>query len=170
MAPPAATPEVVVFLGTDHHPFDRLVGWIAILAGLSSCSWFVQHGRTALPPGLAGAAMLDTSEVQERMQRAAVVVTHGGPGLIMEARALGHRPVVVARDPGLGEHVDDHQQRFVRRIAASGMIATAATQHELRTAVDSCVLTGRLAPDGGGHGVAAAARLGLLVDQLVRRT
>jgi UDP-N-acetylglucosamine transferase subunit ALG13 len=99
---------VAVLVGTDHHPFDRLLGWVSDIADRGPARWFVQHGSTSLPTGLPGAPMLAPAALHDLLVRADAVVCHGGPGLIMEARALGHRPVVVARDPGLGEHVDDH--------------------------------------------------------------
>jgi UDP-N-acetylglucosamine transferase subunit ALG13 len=43
-----------------------------------------------------------------------VIITHGGPGSILLALSVGRSPVVVPRDPRFGEHVDDHQLRFVR--------------------------------------------------------
>lgn len=179
-------PLVAVLLGTDHHPFDRLVAWTTRLAGAGDTDWFVQHGATALPerqPWLTGRAMLDAEELEDLLQRADAVVTHGGPGLIMEARTLGHLPVVVARDPLLGEHVDDHQQRFVRRVAAAGSVLEADSPRELadgvRRAIEhrsldlGCVTEG---PPGVGEAApgapdaSAAERFGHLVDLLVERS
>ncbi len=50
--------------------------------------------------------------LEELLAQATVVVCHGGPGTVTEARDAGHVPLCMPRDPELGEHVDDHQQRF----------------------------------------------------------
>jgi UDP-N-acetylglucosamine transferase subunit ALG13 len=63
-------------------------------------------------------AALPHDEVLRLMGSARVVICHGGPGTITEALALGRLPIVVPRDPRFGEHVDDHQMRFVRWLSA----------------------------------------------------
>ena len=83
-------PRIVDLLGTDHHPFDRLVRWVADLNTVGDAEWFVQHGSTRLPRGLAGCAMLKNDALRDLLTDADAVVTHGGPGLIMEARDAGH--------------------------------------------------------------------------------
>lgn len=124
-------------VGTDSHPFDRLIGWLEEwYAGMTDqVSMVVQYGRSR-PPAIPGAVeFLDHTELQRAMARAAVVVCHGGPATILEAREHGHLPIVVPRDPRLREHVDDHQQRFVRRLAAAGMVALCESRESLATAL-----------------------------------
>lgn len=128
-------PLVAVLLGTDHHRFDRLVGWVAELAAAGDLRWFVQHGHTPLPTDLPGRPMLPVRDLGRLLDDADAVVTHGGPGLIMESRAAHHTPVVVPRDPARGEHVDDHQVMFARHLLQAGLVATAASAAELDEAV-----------------------------------
>jgi UDP-N-acetylglucosamine transferase subunit ALG13 len=164
------TPLVAVLLGTDHHPFDRLVGWVSTLAATGTTRWFVQHGTTTLPAGLDGTPMLGPDELQDLLIRADAVVCHGGPGLIMEARALGHRPVVVARDPARGEHVDDHQQRFLAFLGPRGLVTPARSALELGDAVRTAVTTDDRHLLAATAGAAASARFGNLVDHLLQRS
>jgi UDP-N-acetylglucosamine transferase subunit ALG13 len=70
-----------------------------------------------------GSALIPHDELQELMDRADVVVCHGGPTTIMEARRRGITPVVVARSGRLGEHVDGHQELFADRMARRGLVA-----------------------------------------------
>src|SRR5207342_3032116 len=106
----SARPLVLVQVGTDHHPFDRLVAWADTWAGAHpDVEVLVQHGRSRAPDVASGSAFLDRDTLTGLLESADVVVSHGGPATISEARAAGHRPVVVPRDPGRGEHVDDHQ-------------------------------------------------------------
>ena len=64
-------------------------------------------------------------EMCDYMSRAVAVVCHGGPATIMDARKLGRVPIVVPRNADLGEHVDNHQQRFAKRMAELGEIHLA---------------------------------------------
>jgi UDP-N-acetylglucosamine transferase subunit ALG13 len=103
------------------------------------------------------------------MRDAAAVVCHGGPGTIMECRSLGLLPIVVPRQARLGEHVDDHQIRFARRMATTGGIHLAETEaqlHELleRVFVDPAAFRSEgVAPQL----TATIRRFGELVDSLV---
>ncbi len=165
----AVTPLVAVLLGTDHHPFDRLVRWAAVESCRGELRWFVQYGDTEPPPFLPSARMLTAERLDALLHEASAVVCHGGPGLIMEARAAGHLPVVLARDPAYGEHVDDHQLRFTRRLAAAGTIRLAASPRELGHAVARTIAAPR--PEAGRAGPTGFAdRFGALVDQLIPST
>ncbi len=160
-------PLVAVFVGTDHHRFDRLLRWVEAL-GDSGLDFFVQHGSTPLPPRLRGAPMLGPVELDALLRRASAVVTHGGPGSIMDARDRGHVPVVVARDPRLGEHVDDHQQRFVAHVGRTGMVLPATDLDRFEARIREAVVLGpvRLEPERQSR---TMARFEQLVDGLVRR-
>jgi UDP-N-acetylglucosamine transferase subunit ALG13 len=138
-----ARPLVAVLLGTDCHRFDRLVGWVRELAWDPRIEWFVQHGSTPLPGELRGTPLLGVTDLDVLLGRAQAVVTHGGPGLIMESRSHGHQPVVVPRDPTRDEHVDTHQQRFVARLAAAGLCTVADSPGALGGAVERAIVTGR---------------------------
>ncbi|WP_341926713.1 glycosyltransferase [Nocardioides psychrotolerans] len=162
-------PLVAVFVGTDHHPFDRVLGWADAVAAHGRHRWFVQHGSTSLPGSLDGEGILSTTAMSELLERADAVVTHAGPGMIMEARAAGHLPIVVPRDSGLGEHVDDHQLRFARRVGDSGLVTLVQDQHGFATALDQTLRRGRIARPEDDHAHEASARFGRLVDQLVHR-
>ncbi|CAN5642529.1 glycosyltransferase [soil metagenome] len=162
-------PLVAVLVGTDHHPFDRLVRWIAEMSAPGQMRWFVQHGTTHLPAGLEGAPMLGPTELQRLLSQADAVVSHGGPGLIMDARSFCHRPIVVARDPALGEHVDDHQQRFLEFVARREMVTPASSLSELANAIRSAVVTDQRQVLASASGATASARFGSLVAELLHR-
>lgn len=166
----ASRPLVALLVGTDHHPFDRLVGWAAEIATDDDTEWFVQHGATRLPSGLEGAPLLTAGALHDLLTRADAVVCHGGPGLIMEARAVGHRPVVVARDPALGEHVDDHQQRFLGFLDRRGLVTAVDSLDGLRRTTRAAVAeAGTSRSHATTAANATAARFGALVDDLLHR-
>ncbi|WP_104107599.1 glycosyltransferase [Nocardioides sp. 616] len=162
-------PCVAVLLGTDHHPFDRLVRWSEALAAESAEPWFVQHGSTRLPRTLSGRRMLGGREVASLMESVDVVITHGGPGLIMEARSARHTPIVVPRDPAHGEHVDGHQMTFARHLEAEGKIHLVDSLDTLREAVELVRLMGRTNQDVSDARNLTTTRFGALVDELHRQ-
>ncbi|WP_370328125.1 glycosyltransferase [Euzebya sp.] len=151
-ARPAASPLperpfVLVTVGTDHHPFDRLVEWVDrwVAARGPAVACVVQYGTSASPTASTGTAYLEHDVLVSAMSRATAVVCHGGPGTILEARAAGHVPIVVPRSKALGEHVDDHQVHFSRRLADNGDVVLVGSADALAEALDQ-VLDGESEP------------------------
>ena len=111
---------VFVTVGTHEQPFDRLVRAVDALVadGTLQEEVFVQTGYcTYEPERCAWRRFVPAPEMRERMESADVVVTHGGPSSFIEAMAAGKVPVVVPRYERYGEHVNDHQEAFVRLVA-----------------------------------------------------
>jgi UDP-N-acetylglucosamine transferase subunit ALG13 len=136
---------VAVVVGTDHHRFDRLMGWIEgwarshAAADAGTLRIVVQHGSATPPAGCEAHELLGHQELQHLMGAADVIVCHGGPATIMEARRHGHLPIVVPRNPAYGEHVDEHQMLFARRLADSGMVRLCTAEQELYGLLDRAV-------------------------------
>jgi UDP-N-acetylglucosamine transferase subunit ALG13 len=159
---------VFVSVGTDHHPFDRLIGWVdAWLPEGVRC--VVQHGTSAPPSRAEGMPFLDHGELTALLDEAAVVVSHGGPTTITESRRHGRRPIVVPRSPSLGEHVDDHQQRFCARMEAKGLISAAPDEPAFRALMDQALASPAdfAVETGGGDVAESVARFGDLVGALL---
>lgn len=123
--------KVVATVGTDHHPYHRMIEWMAVAQEQLGIDVVVQRGATPGQAGIETVDYLGADELGALMESSDAVVCHGGPGTISLAQRSGHRPIVMARDPSLGEHVDDHQMRYVAKLAADGVIDTAATIEEL---------------------------------------
>jgi UDP-N-acetylglucosamine transferase subunit ALG13 len=171
-----AAPLLLVTVGTDHHPFDRLVrwvdGWLGSPGGQAAgLRCLMQTGTSAPPTGHAAQweAYLEVEALQAAMRDAAAVVCHGGPGTILGARHLGAVPIVVPRRHRLGEHVDDHQLAFSRRLAGDGGVFLAETEAELHALLDRVAAEPATFRAPAGHrGTAAAVRaFERLVDDLV---
>jgi UDP-N-acetylglucosamine transferase subunit ALG13 len=171
--PDGAAPLLLVTVGTDHHPFDRLVRWAGAWLdghpGRLRC--LMQTGTSAPPPGAADwQAYLEYDALQEAMASAAAVVCHGGPGTILGARHTGAVPIVVPRQHRLGEHVDDHQVAFSRRLAADGdeihLAETEADLHRLLDRVAAEPAAFRAGPGDRATG-GAVREFERLVDRLV---
>lgn len=173
LAGPLGTPLVLCVVGTDHHPFDRLIQWMDRWAAEhrgQHC--LVQYGTSQRPQICAGVDYIGHGDLQVLMQRAAAVISHGGPGTIMEIRSVGLQPIVVPRDPARGEHVDGHQQRFVRLLAARGLVESVDSPTRLDETLATVLSQNRSEgqPDGlHVRGAAAAHTFGDLVEPYVRR-
>ncbi|MFD6951801.1 glycosyl transferase family 2 [Nocardiopsis sp. TSRI0078] len=163
-------PDVVVSLGTDHHAFDRLVRWIDDCARhRRDLRFLVQHGHSTAPAVAEGTPFLAGEDLGEYMRRARVVVTHGGPGTIVQARGAGRLPIVVPRDPELDEHVDDHQLLFVRRLEEADRVRSCASPQQLSALIDKALASPdgfRVRPSDDDGAERAALRAGELIDLL----
>ena len=156
MSDPAPRYAVVVTVGTDHHPFPRLVDWIHRWAEAHpDVAVLLQLGTTEPPPPLPSVhavALLPHQELVAAMAEADVVVAQGGPGGIMDARSVGRQPVAVPRRGDLGEHVDDHQVRFTAWMAERGLVNRATDEAALLAELEAGLAhpeSLQIPPDGG---------------------
>ncbi len=117
---------VLALVGTDHHPFDSMIEAMdAFATDHPQLRVFVQYGTSVAPRVAEGAALLDRADLDDLIAAADLIVSHGGPATITEIRSRGLLPIVMPRNPDLGEHVDGHQQRFARLMGASGFLRLA---------------------------------------------
>lgn len=124
-------------LGTHLQPMDRLVRALDSVAlsdpdepiVIQSASFRYQ------PQRCQARGIMAHSELDATMRRASVIITHGGPGMIMAALALGRRPIVVPRDPRFGEHVDAHQVRFARWLTERRPVSVVLDVVDLPSAI-----------------------------------
>ncbi|HET6869016.1 MAG TPA: glycosyltransferase, partial [Solirubrobacteraceae bacterium] len=113
-----------VAVGTHRQPYDRLLGIVSggideghlpepLRAQVGPARWTAPAGQVS--------PHLSRDELEAAVRSAAVVICHGGAGIISSALAAGRRPIVVPRRAALGEHVDDHQYQLTRRLADWGL-------------------------------------------------
>ena len=140
-------------MGTDHHPFDRLIGWLDRWARAHpDVSVLVQRGTAAKPANLASVEMVPYDELVSAMATAEVVVVQAGPATIMDARSVGRSPIVVPRLPEHGEIVDGHQLTFARWMAERGLVSLAEDEESLVRQLDEALRdpeSRRIEPDAG---------------------
>ena len=170
----AVKPLVLVTVGTDYHPFTRLIGWVDrwLARQGDRVAAVVQHGTANAPRFGSAATFLEHSEFLRLAGTAQIVVCHGGPATIAECRRLGHVPIVVPRRSELGEHVDDHQVRFSGRLAAKGMVHVPDDEDAFWKLLDAGVidpLTYELPIDDEQPVAATVRRFGEMVAALPHR-
>lgn len=131
---------VVVSVGTDHHPFDRLVQWVDQWSALHpDVTVFMQSGKSTGPQKVPHAELVAHGELLRLFGAAKIVVSHGGPSTVMDARSAGRLPIVVPRDPARGEHVDGHQMRFADHLELHGLARLAGSEFEFRQLLDEAL-------------------------------
>jgi len=113
---------ILVTVGTNEAPFDRLLQAVAALS--TSEEIVVQYGSSAIVPANAARTydFLLFDDLVREMRDSRVVVTHAGIGSIMTALSCGRRPVVAARLVTNREAVDDHQLPVARRLQEAGLV------------------------------------------------
>ncbi len=165
-------PRIVVTVGTDHHPFTRLVGWVdAWAAAHPDIPVLIQRGETAAPAHARSVPMIGYDDLVAAMAGADLVIAQGGPGGIMDARSVGRCPVVVPRRGSLGEHVDDHQVRFCAWMAERELVHLAESEADLHACCDRAIAEpGAFAiPPDTGAVEATVARFAELMAPLLAR-
>ena len=125
---------ILVTVGTHEQPFDRLISAVAALPGDEPL--IVQYGTSTAAHGRGEwIDFLSFDDLAQLAETARVIVCHAGVGSIVLARRYGHRPIVMARRPHLGEHVDEHQMSLTRRLADAGLVSAVDSAEELTAAV-----------------------------------
>jgi UDP-N-acetylglucosamine transferase subunit ALG13 len=130
--------RVLVTVGTDHHRFDRLIGWVDRWAAAHpDADLLVQHGTADAPANGTAVVMLGYDELVAEMAAADVVIAQGGPATIMDARSVGQRPIVIPRLARFDEVVDDHQVAFTDWMAAKDLVWLADGEDQLHALIDA---------------------------------
>jgi UDP-N-acetylglucosamine transferase subunit ALG13 len=166
--------RVIVTVGTDQHPFDRLITWVNDWLGQhpeQAGEFFVQSGTALVAPRCPAERFLNTDQLDALLDGARVMICHGGPASIANAWMRGQVPIVVPRLRRLGEHVDDHQLLFCVTVAELGHVRLAETPTALADLLDEAARDSRGFRSSGPEADvdAAVARFGALVDELIGR-
>jgi UDP-N-acetylglucosamine transferase subunit ALG13 len=127
---------ILVTVGTNEQPFDRLVRAAAELRVDEPL--VVQHGASKVPHGMGRwVDFVPFDELADLAAEARIVVCHAGVGSIILAHRSAKRPIVMARRVHLDEAVDDHQLPLARRLHGAGVVTFVETTEELAAAVVS---------------------------------
>ena len=111
---------IFVTVGTHEQPFNRLIEEVDRLKkeGAITDEVFIQTGFSTYEPQYCDwKSIISYSEMEDYMNRADIIITHGGPATFMGAIAKGKKPIVVPRQEKFGEHVNDHQLEFAGQVS-----------------------------------------------------
>ena len=111
---------IFVTVGTHEQPFNRLIQEVDHLVetGVIKEEVFIQTGYSINEPKFCQwSRLISFDQMSKFMQKADIIITHGGPATFMSAITNGKKPIVVPRQEKFGEHVNDHQVDFARNVA-----------------------------------------------------
>jgi len=103
---------ILVTVGTEQYPFNRLMHWIEVLLNSEMIQEeiVVQYGNsTILPAGAKVYKFLKEDRFQELINQARIVIAHCGEGTLLLLDSLDKPYILVSRSQQFKEHVDDHQ-------------------------------------------------------------
>jgi UDP-N-acetylglucosamine transferase subunit ALG13 len=128
---------IFVTVGTHNQGFERLVKKIDEIAGELEEEVVIQRGHTSYEP--MHARFFDFApreEMGEWVDKARLIVTHGGAGSIVFALSKRKPVVVVPRLKKYGEHVNDHQIELARALEKEGRVKAVLDVDELKECID----------------------------------
>lgn len=112
---------IFVTVGTHEQSFERLIKKIDELKGkeIIKDEVIIQKGYTDYEPKFCEAhKLIGYDEIQQYLEDAKIIITHGGPASFVAPLTIGKIPIVVPRQKELNEHVNDHQKEFVEQVVA----------------------------------------------------
>ena len=111
---------IFVTVGTHEQQFDRLVKYIDELKKneIIRDDVIIQTGYSTIKPEYCiWSRFFPYSDMTQYIQKAQIIVTHGGPSSFIPVLQAGKIAVIVPRHKRFKEHVNDHQLDFCRIIA-----------------------------------------------------
>lgn len=108
---------IFVTVGTHEQQFNRLVEYMDKWAAKHNEEVIIQSGYSTYEPKYAKwSKYFPYPEMVEMVDKARIVITHGGPSSFIMPLQVGKTPIVVPRKCSFDEHVNDHQVKFCRQI------------------------------------------------------
>jgi UDP-N-acetylglucosamine transferase subunit ALG13 len=123
-------------------PFDRLSGLVADAkrSGRITEAVIMQTGRDAAPiapfEGLQLVTELDFTKIRELLDRAEIVVCHGGTGSLLTALSAGCKVIAIPRTVANGDAYDDHQLQITDMFERRGLVISATDEASFLSALD----------------------------------
>lgn len=126
---------ILVLLGTNPYPFDRLMMAMSLYARNTGTKVIAQSGNTPSRPDIECYPFVDHSQLIKWISEADVVVCQGGFGSLSDCIARGAKTVAVPRRMSLGESMDD-QEELVRAFAEEGLVVPVYDVSDLPRAIE----------------------------------
>lgn len=78
-------------------------------------------------------------EFTKYIERADIIITHGGVGSILNSIKLNKKIIAIPRLSEYGEHVNDHQLQIISKMAQEGYIIDGSNLQELPENIEKAV-------------------------------
>ena len=132
--------KIFITLGSQKFQFNRLlksVDGLCERGTIEAEDVFAQIGYSDyLPKNFNYKKFLDRDEFNREMEKADIVITHGGTGAIIGAVKKGKKVIAVPRLANYGEHVDDHQLQLITQFDDLNLICPCHDTNKLEIALD----------------------------------
>ena len=108
---------IFVTVGTHEQQFNRLVEYMDKWAEENDEEVIIQSGYSTYEPQKATwSKLFPYQKMVELVNKARIVITHGGPSSFIMPLQVGKTPIVVPRQVKYNEHVNDHQVKFAKEV------------------------------------------------------
>lgn len=132
--------KIFITSGSQKFQFNRLLKAVDELCErgtIEAEDVFAQIGYSDyLPKNFNYKKFLDRDEFSREMEKADIVITHGGTGAIIGAVKKGKKVIAVPRLAKYGEHVDDHQLQLIKQFDDLNLICPCHDTNKLEIALD----------------------------------
>lgn len=134
---------IFVTVGTHEQPFNRLVEYMDKWAAEHDEEVIMQTGfSTYEPKHCEWSKLYPYSQMVELVEKARIVITHGGPSSFIMPLQIGKIPIVVPRKKEFDEHVNNHQVDFSKAVAErQGNIIVVEDVSKLANNIDNYMST-----------------------------
>lgn len=129
---------IFVCVGSRRYQFNRLFIELDRLCeeGIIKEEIFAQIGVSSYKPKyFKYKDFISLEEFQEKMEKADIVITHGGTASIMKALNLGKKVISVTRLKKYGEHIDDHQRQISEAFSSNKYLLAIFEIEDLESAI-----------------------------------
>ena len=110
---------IFVTVGTHEQQFNRMIQEVDRLKGkgIIEDEVVMQTGfSTYEPKHCKWSKLIPYEEMNANIEKARIVITHGGPASFIAPLQIGKIPIVVPRQKRYEEHVNDHQVEFCKAV------------------------------------------------------
>ena len=129
---------IFVTVGSQKFQFNRLLIEIDKLIENKSIKEkvFAQIGVSEyIPKNYEYTDFTTQDEFSEKIDKANLIITHGGTGVIVNALKKGKKVIAIPRLSKYGEHVDDHQIQLIKEFEEMNFIEPVYEIDELSNAI-----------------------------------
>lgn len=130
---------IFVTVGTHEQQFNRLVKYMDEWAMGHNEEVIIQSGYSTYEPKAAKwSKLFPYSKMIEKVDKARIVITHGGPSSFIIPLQIDKTPIVVPRQYKHNEHVNDHQVKFCKEVERRmGTIIVVEEIEQLGSIIDN---------------------------------
>jgi UDP-N-acetylglucosamine transferase subunit ALG13 len=125
---------IFITVGTEKFSFNRLVKAIdeGVEKALIKEEVMAQIGNSSFTPrNIQFIRYLSFQDLMGFMRKSSVIITHAGVGSTLLCFILGKIPILFPRYATMGEHIDNHQVDFAKRLEIDNEVLVSYTTEDL---------------------------------------